>query len=368
MSSSTASTVVTTDHVKPRERAPVWREWIWQHFGGLESDFYGDTEFDGYMASSHAGDVILTHLEANRHRVVRTQDMARASEADYLKIVAPVRGRAGVAQLGRQAWVSPGAWTIYDTTGCYAVDNPERVAHLIVMLPKAQVMERGLRLENLMARDVGGASGISRVALATMRSTYQELPHMSADAARGAGELIAQLIRLSLIELSGQQTALTQREILKDRIRDYVALNLRDPALSVEHIAQALNCSKRHLHNAFTGDDDTLASHILRLRLEACIRELQQTGPLARPITEIALSWGFNNLSHFSRVFRDHSGQSPSEFRQTAATHRAGSQLLTHQMNAPCNSPSCYASSSAWTPATNINTTGNGTTPFNPLM
>jgi len=368
MSASTAATVVTTDHVKPRERAPVWREWIWQHFGGLESDFYGDTEFDGYMASSHAGDVILTHLEANRHRVVRTQDMVRASDNDYLKIVAPVRGCAGVAQLGRQAWVSPGAWTIYDTTGCYAVDNPERVAHLIVMLPKAQIMERGLRLENLMARDVGGASGISRVALATMRSTYQELPHMSADAARGAGELISQLIRLSLIELSGQQTALTQREILKDRIRDYVALNLRDPALSVEHIAQALNCSKRHLHNAFTGDDDTLASHILRLRLEACIRELQQTRPLARPITEIALSWGFNNLSHFSRVFRDHSGQSPSEFRQTAATHRAGSQLLTHQMNAPCNSPSCYARSSAWTPATNINTTGNGTTPFNPLM
>ena len=29
------------------------------------------------------------------------------------------------------------------------------------------------------------------VALDTMRSTFQELPHMSADAARGAGELIA---------------------------------------------------------------------------------------------------------------------------------------------------------------------------------
>jgi AraC-like DNA-binding protein len=314
----TAATLVSTDDVAPRERAPVWREWIWKHFGGLESDLYGDTDFDGHMASAHAGDVILTKLEANRHRVVRTAGMVRASDAGYLKIVAPMHGRAGVEQMGRQAWVSPGGWTIYDTTGCYAVENPERVEHLIVMLPKALIAERGLQLEALMARHVGGASGISRVALTTMRSTYQELPNMSATAAQGAGELIAQLVRLSLIELAGQSTALTQREALKDRIRAYVAVNLRDPALSIEQIAQALNCSKRHLHNAFAGEDDTLASYILRLRLQACIREIQQAGPQARAITGIALSWGFNNLSHFSRVFRDHTGQSPSAFRQAA--------------------------------------------------
>ncbi|MDP3172717.1 MAG: DNA-binding protein, partial [Polaromonas sp.] len=289
----TAATLVSTDNFAPRERAPVWREWIWKHFGGLESDLYGDTDFDGHMASARAGDVILTKLEANRHRVVRTADMARASEAGYLKIVAPMHGRAGVEQMGRQAWVSPGGWTIYDTTGCYAVENPERVEHLIVMLPKTLIVERGLQLDTLMARHVGGASGISRVALATMRSTYQELPNMSAAAAHGAGELIAQLVRLSLIELAGQGTALTQREALKDRIRNYVAVNLIDPGLSIEQIAHALNCSKRHLHNAFAGEDDTLASYILRLRLQACIREIQQSGPQSRAITGIALSWGF---------------------------------------------------------------------------
>ena len=311
----TAATLVSTDNFAPRERAPVWREWICQHFGGLDTDLYGDTDFDGHMACEHAGDVVLTKLEANRHRVVRTAGMVRASEVGYLKIVAPMQGRAGVEQRGRQAWVSPGGWTIYDTTGCYAVDNPERVEHLIVMLPKAQLIERGLPLDALMARHVGGSSGIARVALTTMRSTYQELPNMSPAAARGAGELIAQLVRLSLIELAGQGTAVTQREALKDRIRAYVAVRLRDPQLNIEQIALALNCSKRHLHNVFAGGNETLASHILQLRLQACSRELQQTGPGARPITDIALSWGFNNLSHFSRVFREHTGSSPSAFR-----------------------------------------------------
>lgn len=316
----TAATAVTTDDYAPADRAPAWREWVWKQFGGLESDLYGDTGFDGHLATAHAGDIILTKLEANRHRVVRTQDMVRSSEEGYLKIVAPMKGRAGVEQMGRQAWVTPGAWTIYDTTGSYSVANPERVEHLIVMLPKAQMLERGLRLDNLMARPVGGASGIARVALSTMRSTFQELPHMSADAARGAGELIAQLVRLSLIELSGQETQLTQREALKDRIRGYVALHLRDPALSVDQIAIALNCSKRHLYNAFAEEDLTLATYIQNLRLEACIRELRHPMAQSRPITDIALSWGFNSPSHFSRVFREHTGKSPSEFRAASPT------------------------------------------------
>lgn len=312
----TATTTLSTDDVSPRDRAPQWREWVWKHFGGLDSDLYGDTEFSGQMATARAGELILTKLEANRHRVVRTQDMMRASGEAYLKIVAPRLGRAGVEQMGRQAWVDPGVWTIYDTTGTYTVANPEQVEHLIVMVPKAQMRDRGLRLDNLMARPVGGTSGIARVALTTMRSTFEELPHMSADAARGAGELITQLVHLSLLELSGQQTARTQREALKDRICAYVAMHLRNPALSVDQIAQALNCSKRHLYNAFADEDQTPASFIQRRRLDACVRELQRGGAQGRSITEIALSWGFNNPSHFSRVFREHTGRSPSALRK----------------------------------------------------
>jgi AraC-like DNA-binding protein len=95
-----------------------------------------------------------------------------------------------------------------------------------------------------------------------------------------------------------------------------VALHLRDPQLSVAQIATALNCSKRHLYNAFASEPHTLASYIQHQRLDACLRDLQPTHAATRPITEIALHWGFNNLSHFSRVFRERTGQSPSEFRQ----------------------------------------------------
>jgi AraC-like DNA-binding protein len=311
----TPSIVLDTDAISAKDRGPQWCEWVWQHFGGLKSDLYGDAGFDGHLAASHAGDVIMTRLEANRHRVLRTPSMARTSETRYLKIVAPWQGSAVVQQEGRQACARDGAWVIYDTTGAYEIDNPERVDHLIVMVPQSAVQERGLRIDGVMARRLG-TSGISRVALETMRNTYLELPNMSAESARGAGELIKQMVQLSLLELAGRETALTQREALRDRIRAHVQRHLRDSDLSVDSIALSLNCSRRHLYNAFAGGGESIAAYIQRLRLEACIRDLQRGAATERPITDIAMSWGFGNPSHFSRVFRDHTGKSPSEFRR----------------------------------------------------
>jgi len=191
----TASLLLSTDQIPPKERGPLWCEWVWRHFGGLGSDLYDDSEFDGHLAASHAGDVILTRLEANRHRVLRTTQMARLSETPYLKIVAPWQGSAEVTQRGRAAAVRSGGWTLYDTTADYTVANPERSDHLIVMLPKDQLATPALPLNDLVARRIGGGSGISRVALETMRSTYLELPFMSEAAARGAGELLIHLVR-----------------------------------------------------------------------------------------------------------------------------------------------------------------------------
>ncbi|MCX7257134.1 MAG: helix-turn-helix domain-containing protein [Polaromonas sp.] len=317
------SQILSTDDFSDAERAPAWSGWMSALFGGLDCDLYGDSVFDGRIITSHAGDVVMTRLEANRHRVTRSTRLARSSDTSYLKIVAPWQGNAALAQQGRQTWVRPGGWAIYDTTGSYEVANPERTEHLIVMLPKEQLTERGLRIEALMGRHVGGSSGIARVALETMRSIYQELPLMTPEAARGAGNLVTDLVRLSLQELAGRATATTQQQALKDRIREFIGQNLRDPGLSLDRVAQVLNCSKRHLHNAFADEEETLAHYILHRRLQACMRDLKNPAQLARTITDIAFSWGFSNSAHFSRVFREHAGLSPSEFRQAALSHAA---------------------------------------------
>jgi hypothetical protein len=116
------ASTMSTEHVVASERAGFWADWINRLSCGLKSDTYGDDDFDGRMSTTvRAGDIVLTRLEASRHRVMRSPSLARASDVGYLKIVAPYVGCAGVAQKGRETWVTPDQWSIYDTTDSYAV-------------------------------------------------------------------------------------------------------------------------------------------------------------------------------------------------------------------------------------------------------
>lgn len=143
---------------------------------------------------------------------------------------------------------------------------------------------------------------------------------MSPSASCRAGDLVLEMVRLSLLEWVGERAASNRVEVFKRRIRECISRHLRDPNLSIGAIAAALNCSKRHLHNAFADEDLTIAHYILRARIEACMRDLSSPAYAKRTITEIALSWGFNSTAHFSRVFHEHVGASPSDFRRSCTS------------------------------------------------
>lgn len=311
---STASSL-STDGLPAREAVPAWQEWMSTLFSGLDTDLYGDTVFEGHLQRSQAGAVVMTRLEAARHRVMRSVQGRRSHDPEHVKIVAPWQGVASVSQQGREASARSGSWVIYDTSQAYEVANPEWSEYLIVMLPRRSLEQRGIQLGGLMGRNVGGGSGIARVALETMRSTYQELPTMAPAVAERAGELLIDLVHLSLQELSGSGTGLTRQQAFKDRIRAHVAAHVRDARLCVDDIAAAMNCSRRHLYNAFADEPLTLAAWIQQLRLELCMRELRDPRHAGRTITDIAFGCGFSNSAHFSRAFRGYAGMAPSEFR-----------------------------------------------------
>ncbi|MDP3612356.1 MAG: helix-turn-helix domain-containing protein, partial [Rubrivivax sp.] len=107
-------------------------------------------------------------------------------------------------------------------------------------------------------------------------------------------------------------------EALRERIKQHVAAHLADPALTVDKVALALNCSRRQLYNAFAEEPDGVAGYILNRRLQACRNTFDDRAHGHRSITDIALSFGFQNMAHFSRVFRAHLGVAPSDYRRAA--------------------------------------------------
>ncbi len=63
-----------------------------------------------------------------------------------------------------------------------------------------------------------------------------------------------------------------------------------------------------------------LRSYLARLRVLRALRLLAHTGD---PVTEVALAVGYSSMGTFSRVFRSHTGLSPSAYREVAAGRQA---------------------------------------------
>ena len=312
------SSVVTAADLALGDRLHLWGDMVWRLIGGLESDAFGDENFHGAIEHGEIGHSKLCKLAVTKHRVVRTPGLIRHSERGFLKVVVQLSGNACFEQNGRRVWLAPGEWSVYDTTRAYSVHNPGDVEQLVLMVPKDELDCRRLPLEDLMVQRFSGRRGISRLACETALAAFDS---MAAPAPLAGGltadtaDRLADLLLQSLLERNGQDTSLSLRTALRDRADAYIRRNLADPALSVAGIAAALNCSKRHLHNAFASEADSVGAHLLNRCLEACRRDLEDARGKRRSIAEIALSWGFNNAAHFSRVFRDRYGHAPRDYR-----------------------------------------------------
>ena len=90
--------------------------------------------------------------------------------------------------------------------------------------------------------------------------------------------------------------------------RDYAQL------LSIEALAGSAYMSERHFRRQFEKIyGQSPKAYLLQIRLNAAIQMLwkKQT-----TISEIALACGFSDCNHFSRVFRQKFGMSPTEYRK----------------------------------------------------
>jgi transcriptional regulator GlxA family with amidase domain len=90
--------------------------------------------------------------------------------------------------------------------------------------------------------------------------------------------------------------------------------------LSGETIARHRRLSLRHLNRLFETEDTSLMHYVWERRLARCRRDLSDPAQRHRSISEIALAAGFNNLSHFSRVFHARFGLSARAVRADMAT------------------------------------------------
>jgi AraC family transcriptional regulator, positive regulator of tynA and feaB len=85
--------------------------------------------------------------------------------------------------------------------------------------------------------------------------------------------------------------------------------------LSPKLLATAVGISVRYANVVLASHGTSLERFIQKSRLERCRRALEDGAQAHRSITDIAFSWGFTDLSQFSRSFKKIYGLAPRDYR-----------------------------------------------------
>ncbi|MBN8861825.1 MAG: chromate resistance protein [Sphingobacteriales bacterium] len=121
--------------------------------------------------------------------------------------------------------------------------------------------------------------------------------------------LLLEVFNNFLKKKSGKKIPAWAQE-LKELIQDHIDTNL-----SLKEISDSLDINPSYLSREFSKhfDDLSFGEYIRKQRIEKAI-ELMGTHTYS--LTEIAYLTGFSDQSHFSRIFRKHTGASPSDYRK----------------------------------------------------
>ena len=308
----------STDSLPYQGRLRVWQETM----GRLgEADFgtepLGTKPFNASVTSYFGPRLRFSEYRFSPH-ITTYRPHGRAAQTRRHFILAYLKeGDAIVAQDGRQTSVVAGDIVLVDPLRPLRIEaNAMRVNSVNVCAEQMKTV-------------VPQVDGLTSIALksdygpgAILRSMLDELFRVGANLDDGMSNRIADAVphvvaaALASLPAAGQAVPSRLEAYHRERIREVIRSNLRDPNLGPRSVARAVGLSPRHVHQLFGDKSMTLMRWIWVQRLTHCREELAMASLRHRTIGEIAYGWGFSNQAHFSRAFRAHFGQSPRTFRQ----------------------------------------------------
>jgi AraC-like DNA-binding protein len=269
----------------------------------------------GTLDSADVGQMKIGHFTAHKSCVVRHPFAMSGDTPGYLMIAVQKRGQCDFEQQGRTMRLPAGSWGLCDAPRPWVSRHTAGGEQVHFLIPREQV-RLGIDPRFAIGRTFTGASRVAALMCQTIDSLFDELPSLGARQAEELGDIVLRLFHIAVNEKIAQPAGASPHEDMRDRIRNYAESRLRDPRLSLDQIAAGLNCTKRYLHMVFASESQTLNQYIWARRLERSRQELENPALRDRTITEIALTWGFSNVSHFSRAFRDRYECSPRDVRE----------------------------------------------------
>jgi AraC family transcriptional regulator, positive regulator of tynA and feaB len=235
---------------------------------------------------------------------------------DAYFVVVPLSGDYQLEQGGREACLLPGDIALYDATRLHRIHCPRDFTKLIVSIPRILLRARMAGVEHCTAMRLRGDAGLGAVVSNFLRTAARNRMTMNREQFSALSDYWLDLLTLALASVRPQDFSLFRsRTISLQRVKDVVERHLADPGLDPAKVGAAVGLSPRYINDLFHDEETSLMRHVWRRRLERCRADLRNPRFAGRSVSEIALTWGFSDLAHFSRAFRRRFGVAPKDAR-----------------------------------------------------
>ncbi|KRB82700.1 hypothetical protein ASE00_11750 [Sphingomonas sp. Root710] len=247
-------------------------------------------------------------------RCLHDRSAARRTARRDLSIIYTAIG-SGELEIGdRSVELSPGMFTITDSAQPMVLDLPSHFRQLYFIFPRDRVLSVFPFAEEFVGVPFDRSHGLLSFFIDHLSSVELHLDTFDDAAANTILNVTLDLLAMTLSSLDADRM-ITPRERQLTRLKSYIEAKLQDSDLDIATIAAENGINIRYLHKIFAGTGVSVSNWIRKRRLEMCRRDLDAPALARRSVTEIALRWGFNDMSHFSKAFRREFSLGPREYR-----------------------------------------------------
>ena len=310
---------LTTDSIPMRERADFWADQVSRHVTPVRIEPTGTHAVHGEIQARAVGDLGIARVSGQGVDAWHTREhVARATGHVYGACV-HLGGQARITRAGETIGLQRGDIFITDSRREFMLDLQRPWRHLLITLPTGWLDGRVARPESL-AGAVLRDRPLARLWASHLAAGFALAGELSPAAAmlftRQSVDLLAQL----LDETHHDSRAIVDasRDAMFVSACQVIALRCGEPELTPHAIARDIGVSGRTLARVFAARNETVMRRVFDERISQAARLLASPGAAHRSVTDIAFACGFNDLSHFGRVFADKLHMTPSRWRRRA--------------------------------------------------
>lgn len=301
----------STDTVMPGEGFAYWREVVCQAV--LNVATHGrDGGFRGSISGADFGGLRVAAFDSSSHEIERSRHLLARAPADHYLISLQRRGQSRITQEGAEFPLDPGEIAVIDGQRPFRIAFPAEVSRVVAVVPRRMLEARAPWLRRAPGRRIGAQAVYADLARAHL---CHMADHGAALNEAAAGMLADNLCNLLALATGGAEGAEANPEAQTAAIVAFCRRNLADPDLSPQRVADHFGISLRTVHSRFARLDQSFGRWLLAARLDACATTLRAPDQAGSGIAEVAYRWGFNDLSHFNKCFRQRFAMTPRQWR-----------------------------------------------------